>query len=182
MAKTSDYTLDLLTDTFKDGQLIKVMRPSGAVIAPLQPDIYTVEGTISKALFAYAIPYIWSFAGTRAFIINSGYDCDIEIDLENAEDIYLSTDLMNSTGLFMTLNCTILLIPMGKASSCRDIEDGTCYDSIFSKSLGLSTLDGLIFGGVILSDLITSSLNTYVGNGNANGASKPDLTDSATNQ
>ncbi len=71
-----------------------------------------------------------------------------------------------------------LVNPSGEAQDCTSC-DGcttTCYHSLFSPPPGIDSLDGLRFGGVTVSDLITGSVRTYIQNGNENGGATTDPT------
>ncbi|KAH8649335.1 hypothetical protein BX600DRAFT_388677 [Xylariales sp. PMI_506] len=173
----SDDSTSLLTSLIANGQLIE-----GAVGGVAEyPDVTAgdttqaaLQASISKALFAFAIPQLWAIAGTRAFILDSGYDCGT-IDPEGD---YLSTDTMHATAGCYDGNGKLyyLVYPKGDAEDC-DGGDGTatsCTDNSFSAPPGIDTLDGTRFGGVSVTDLIVGSVRTYIQNGNTNGGAQTD--------
>jgi hypothetical protein len=170
----SDTTL--ITALIAGGQFIE----GGVNGAQRDPDVTaggttqaTLEAAIAKSMFAFAIPALWGLAGTRAFVLDSGYDCGTV----DPETDYLSTSTMHTTAGCYNGKLYYLVNPDGDAQSCSVTDHTTiCTDNEFSVPPGISTLDGTRFGGVTVTDLITGSLRTYIQNGNANGGAQTDPT------
>ncbi|KAK3934563.1 putative glycoside hydrolase [Diplogelasinospora grovesii] len=172
----SDNSVALLTTLVADGHFIEG-GINGAIVAPdigVEPTLADLQASISKAFFAFGIPSLWSVAGTRAFILDSGYDCGT-VDPESG---YLNTDTMHKTAGCYNGKLYYLVNPDGDAQSCSG-GDGvavSCSDNDFSAPPGIDALDGSRFGGVTVSDLITGAVRTYMQNGNANGGAQTDPT------
>lgn len=179
----SDASVSLLTSMIADGQLIE-----GAVgNVATEPDLTAggttqaaLQASIAKAIFAFSIPKLWGLAGTRAFVMDTGYDCGTV----DPETDYLTTDTMEATaGCYDgTGKLYYLVYPKDSAQDCSGSDGAavSCPDNSFSVPPGLDTLDGSRFGGVTVSDLIIGSVRTYIQNGNANGGAQTDLTDDAS--
>ncbi|KAK8139989.1 hypothetical protein PG984_000055 [Apiospora sp. TS-2023a] len=169
--------LDLLTTMISDGKLI-----DGTVDnVLLSPDITAggvtaseLAGNLAKALFAFAIPQLWSLAGTRAFVLDSGYDCGVIDPMSR----YLSVDAQHATAGCFQGKLYYLVDPNGEAHTCNGGDGAavSCEDSTFSVPPGLDTLDGSRFGGVRRDDLIAGSVRTYLQNGRQNGGAATDPT------
>lgn len=88
----SEESIDRLTTLISDGKLV-----SGKSGPMPDPNEATTHGelvdSITKSLFAFAIPAIWSFSNRHPFVIDSGYSCGAEYPLEK----YMSKKTMNAT-------------------------------------------------------------------------------------
>ena len=173
--------IDLLTSLIADGHMIEGSVNGAAAYPDVTADGTTqaeLRASISKAFFAFGIPALWSVAGTRAFILDSGYDCGTT----DPESEYLSDDTMHKTYGCYNNKLYYLVYPKGEAQDCSSCEGCavTCTDNDFSAPPGIDTLDGTRFGGVKVSDLISGAVRTYIQNGNANGGEQTDPTNSGS--
>jgi hypothetical protein len=186
MGNATEMALQSLFDG-KDPTLLTSLIANGQMIAgsvrgvSTSPDVNaggtteaTLQASISKAIFAFSIPQLWSLAGTHAFILDSGYDCGT-IDPESD---YLDTGTMHDTAGCYSGKLYYVVYPSGGALDCSgsDGNAGACVDQKFSTPPGITTLDGTRFGGVTVSDLIVGSVRTYIQNGKANGGPRTDPT------
>ena len=172
--------LAALTNLISDGKLIE-----GAVNGSesLPPTDYhgsatALEESIATAFFAFAIPALWNFSSTYAFVVDSGASCDTSNPLAE----YMSADDMTASGYCYNNDMYYLVYPHDSESDgCTTGSDGVedCDDYIFAAVPGIQSLDGT-FGGVTLAELIVGALNTYASNGNANGGAIADPANSGT--
>jgi hypothetical protein len=175
----SDASIDLLTSLVSDGHFIEG-GVNGAIQAPNfhagadDTTLADLQASISKAFFAFGIPSLWSVAGTKAFILDSGYDCGVV----DPETHYMDTNTMHQTAACYNGKLYYLVNVDGSAQTCTTSDKGItqCVDNHFSAPPGIDTLDGARFGGVKVSDLVTGAVRTYMQNGNANGGAATDPT------
>ncbi|KAI0014005.1 putative necrosis-inducing factor-domain-containing protein [Xylariaceae sp. FL0662B] len=174
-------SVSLLTTVIADGQMIAGAVPEGSTDPDIGGDRETtraeLRARIYKSLFAFGIPVLWALAGTRPFIMDSGYDCAAVDPMGD----WLRPETMHQTWGCYQNRLYYLADPSGDAQTCIPCPapgcPPTCTDNFFSAPPGVDTLDGSPrFGGITVSDLITGSVRTYIQNGNANGGAPTDLT------
>jgi hypothetical protein len=153
----SDSSISTLTTLLSDGKLIEggwSSMPTGEPNATGN----SINHMIAKAFFGYAIPALWSAAGTHAFIIDSGYACGTTDPIGQ----YMDADTMHKTWACNPSNNQLYYLawPSGDAEDCSvtgggDSGSGTsCSDNLFSAPPGIDSLDGTQFGGITVSDLV----------------------------
>ncbi len=71
----TDSSISILTSLIANGHLIEGAGIEFPSITGSGVTLAELRASISKAFFAFAIPSLWSVAGTRAFILDSGYNC-----------------------------------------------------------------------------------------------------------
>jgi hypothetical protein len=132
-----------------------------------------LAGDIAKSFFGYAIATVWPLAGTKAFVLASGYDCGAAPTIAT-----LTTDVISQTAGCYNGKQYYLVYPSGGATVCSENCEPhcttDCVPNTFSAPPGIGTLDGSRWGGVTVTDLIAGSVRTYTQNGNANGGPKTD--------
>lgn len=158
----------VLTSLIQNGQLIEGLGgedPSGGLTST------QLQANIGKAFFSFAIPSVWTVAGTRAFILDANLPCGII----NPEGAFMSVETQESTWGCVNGRLYYLVYPQGPAQTCTKKRDAlnvpppSCKVNFFEKPPGLEALDGTSFAGVNRSDLITGSVNKYLVNNMQNG-------------
>ncbi|KAL7939413.1 glycoside hydrolase family 18 protein [Trichoderma chlorosporum] len=144
---------------------------------------------INKAFFGFAIPALWTVAGTSAFVVDSGYACGTVNPLTQ----YMTEDTQEATYACFDGNLYYLVYPDGDWHDCADEDVALsvdtveppppeCTPSYFTAPPGLDTLGTGPWGNISLYDLIAGSVNTYNANGKANGAPSANPSDQQTLQ
>ncbi|KAF4961834.1 hypothetical protein FSARC_10042, partial [Fusarium sarcochroum] len=136
-----------------------------------------LQTSIEKSFYGYTIPMLWNLTKTHAFVIDSGYNCLEEYPLED----YLSKATMDATNACYGGTRYYLVHVKGDAESCSCKPPNTqceCVNNKFSVPPGLDSLDGQLFGGIKVSDLIGGAVRTYNQNGKKNVLAEYDLTGS----
>ncbi|KAJ5947147.1 Glycoside hydrolase superfamily [Penicillium verhagenii] len=162
----SSASITLLTTLISDGKLIEGSGASPETgYDPTTSTTTDVEGFIGTAFFGYAIPALWTAAGTAAFVIDSGYACSAQNPLTD----YMTDSTQEATYACYNDNLYYLVYPDGTYEGCTGNDEEACSQSYFTAPPGLDTLSNATWGGITLANLIEGSVNTYVANGNANG-------------
>ncbi|KAL4877049.1 hypothetical protein BJY04DRAFT_231180 [Aspergillus karnatakaensis] len=176
----SDSSIELLTELISDGKLIEGDGET-VFVPPTDPDELpedTASGlrrSLSHTFYGFAIPTLWTVSGKYPFVVDSGFDCNAE----NPLDDYLKDETMETTGTCFEGKLYFLAHPDGEAFTC---DDSHCTDNQFSSLPGVDTLDGDIFGGITVEDIIKGSVRTYQANGNTNGGKTADPEDGSTQE
>ncbi|EHK19253.1 glycoside hydrolase family 18 protein [Trichoderma virens Gv29-8] len=185
----SEASIALLGTMIGNGNLLECDGSSPSQSDPSDNSTYTdIEKYVTRAFFGFAIPAIWTVSGAAAFVVDSGYPCGTV----NPLGLYMSNDTAEATYSCHNGNLYYLVSVAGDYHSCtgEDIAltidtvnppPPPCTDSLFTAPVGLDSL-GSKWGGITVSDLIAGSVNTYVANGNANGAPAANPADSQTIQ
>ncbi|KAH8703812.1 hypothetical protein BGW36DRAFT_288853 [Talaromyces proteolyticus] len=145
------------------------------------PDAETLISSITSALYAYAIPAIWSAARYNVFVIDSGSSCGTI----NPITKYMTTeDQEASWGCYPSSTGELYYLAMPVSSqfpaSCgSNPPDGRCPEVPFTAPPGLSALTGdtQVWGAVTRQLIIQGAVRSYQKNNNANGGIAPDLGD-----
>lgn len=166
-----DDSIKTLTTLISDGKMIEGKEPAGIGPSDHRDSDIALQNSIARAIFAYAIPAIWSVSGVFPVVLDSGYPCGTTDPLGD----YLSPDTMHAVWGCHQNKLYYLATPKGDAESCpASDEDSHCSGNFFSAPPGLDSLDGTRFGGVNVSMLIQGAVKTYIANGNQNGAGVAD--------
>ncbi|KAK1753647.1 hypothetical protein QBC47DRAFT_415416 [Echria macrotheca] len=171
--------IEQLTTIMSSGRMFNADRSNDKNLIDTPPQ-NTFLYDIRRASFGFAIPALWSAASTGAFVMDSGFDCSSNNN-NPLVPAHMSEQTADATGACIDNKMYYLVSPDAGGS-------GT-----FSPPPGLDLLAGEDspdpavkingrFGGVNASDLISGSVQTFVKNGNKNGASLPDITDLAVLQ
>ncbi|TPX08096.1 uncharacterized protein E0L32_010163 [Thyridium curvatum] len=156
--------LDRIEKAIADGKLNDGSGQQAAGTA----DEPTLRANIQKSFFAYAIPALWKVSSAWAFVVDSGFGCNVDKPLKK----YLDDKTMDATGYCFEGNMYYLVRVEGNAQDCGE---GGCLDRMFSTPPGLDSLDGTNFGGVTKEILIKGSVRTYIQNGKKNGGGGADV-------
>ncbi|KAH6631034.1 hypothetical protein B0J18DRAFT_379787 [Chaetomium sp. MPI-SDFR-AT-0129] len=130
-----------------------------------------LKETIGKAFFGFAIPAIWRASNNYAFVIDSGYACNVDRPLP----AFLEDNTMNATGACVDGMRYYLVAPTGNPLACSCPSDNTdghecpiaCDHNKFSAPPGLDQLGGR-FGGVTVEDLTTAAVRAWIAKGKDN--------------
>lgn len=152
-------SISILSTLIQNGAF---MPGGGESINPYADDqtITDLENAILKGFYGFAIPSVWTAAGSAPFVMTINEACDT-IDNSNSIYNYLTDDGAIANGCFQNLMYYLVYPPDGK-----DRFDALPGSSDLATSQGQTTP----WGGVTVQDLITGSLNSYTANGNQNGA------------
>ncbi|KAM5447956.1 hypothetical protein McanCB56680_008038 [Microsporum canis] len=172
----SDKSIAMLTGIISDGKLIDGKVDGDFKRHESGPKY---DAAIARTIFGFAIPAIWTAAGTFPFVIDSGYPCGTIDPL----DTYLSVETMHATASCVDDKLYYLASPNGEAQTCTitGVGQQECHNSKFSAPPGIEFLNhGNSYKGVTLDDLIKGSVNTYKQNGGRNGGKVADPDDAGT--
>ncbi|AEO59465.1 glycoside hydrolase family 18 protein [Thermothelomyces thermophilus ATCC 42464] len=172
----SETSLNILWDVMSDGKLIEGMPPPGSGPPPDPGNIHNeLQANVKKSIYAFAIPNLWRVSQTFAFILDSGFGCDVEKPLQD----YLEDETMEATGACVDGKRYYLVAPIGESRTCDWVNgmwDCTLSNK-FSAPPGLDRL-GADFGYLTKEDFIKGSIRTWLKNGKRNaGGGMPDVTD-----
>ncbi|KAL6887059.1 glycoside hydrolase family 18 protein [Trichoderma evansii] len=185
----SETSIALLGTMIGNGNLLECDGTSPSQSDPSDNSTYTdIENYVTRAFFGFAIPALWTVSGAAAFVVDSGYPCGTV----NPLGLYMSNDTAEATYSCYNGNLYYLVSAAGDYHSCTgedialtvdtvDPPPPPCTDSLFTAPQGLDSL-GSKWGRITVSDLIAGSVNTYVANGNTNGAPAANPADSQTIQ
>lgn len=149
-----DPSVRKLTSIISDGKFIQGDGAEPISKPPLET-LTSMEASIAKSFFAFAIPAIWHVSGQFPFVIDSGYDCGTVDPLGT----FLSAETMHATAGCYQGKLYYLASLKGAAQSCPTSVciagcSTMCSANKFSAPSGLEWLDGKSFGGVTRSDII----------------------------
>ncbi|ERS96515.1 hypothetical protein HMPREF1624_06719 [Sporothrix schenckii ATCC 58251] len=173
-------TLPILAGLINKGQMIEGATGSDSA-AGTTPNVgisnittTSVEASIERSFYAFAIPAVWRASGTGAFILDTGADCS---DL-NVASQYVPLNIQKQAMGCIDNHLYFLVFPDGKSPDSCNAED--CWNDGFSLPAGVDVLDGSSWGGVTVTDIVNGSVRTYIANGHKNGGYSADPTDTST--
>jgi len=124
----------------------------------------TLQNSIELAFYTYTIPAVWSFSGTRVFVIDAGYPCGTKNPLSGSgpEGTGLDNGVAEATYVCYNGDIYYLVYPKDDEESCGicnlQVTAGCvipCVYNSFSAPPGLDKLvEGNPYGGVTLPDLV----------------------------
>ncbi|KAL2173022.1 uncharacterized protein P884DRAFT_273605 [Thermothelomyces heterothallicus CBS 202.75] len=157
-------------------RVIEGHAPTGKRGPPDPGNIHNeLQANVKKSIYAFAIPNLWGVSQTFAFILDSGFGCDVEKPLQD----YLEDETMEATGACVDGKRYYLVAPIGESRTCDWVNgmwDCTLPNK-FSAPPGLERL-GADFGYLTKEDFIKGSIRTWLKNGKRNaGGGMPDVTD-----
>ncbi|EFE34865.1 class V chitinase, putative, partial [Trichophyton benhamiae CBS 112371] len=180
----SDTSITTLTDIISDGKLIDGRKDNQDDVSVLntRADAPMYDAGIARIVFGFAIPTIWTAAGTFPFIIDSGYLCGTIDPL----DSFLSVETMHATASCVDDKLYYLASPKGDARVFVPHPRGSggyYRNNKFSAPPGVEFLNhGNSFKGVTLDDIVKGAVNTYKQNGGRNGGNVADPSDAGTRE
>lgn len=80
-----DDSIETLTDPISGGKLIPG-RSKSPPASSSDSSVVDLETNIAKSFFGYSLPALWSASRTYGFIIDSGYSCSENDQLEDYLD------------------------------------------------------------------------------------------------
>jgi hypothetical protein len=135
---------------------------------------------LAKTFFGYSIPALWRASANYAFVLDSGFGCDVDKPLHD----YLDEDTMEATGACVDGRQYYLVHPAGDSKVCRCAgtdENGCqfeCSNNKFSAPPGIEDLSR--FGNTTKEDIIAGVVHTWVMKGKKNGGRVTDAITTAT--
>lgn len=174
----TDTSIETLTALISDGKFVEgssiSIHPPPGNSDDLPDDTATaLQKTISKTFFGFSIPAIWTVSGKYPFVIDAGYSCDHEDDM----DFYLTKDTMELTKVCYQNKRYYLASPDGDSYDCWY---GGCAKASFSTLPGVDSMGQGSFGNVTVAEIIIGSVRTYMQNGETNGGAAADPADHGT--
>ncbi|EFE44221.1 class V chitinase, putative [Trichophyton verrucosum HKI 0517] len=178
----SDASIATLTGIISDGKLIDGRKDNQDDVSVLntRADAPMYDAGIARIVFGFAIPSIWTAAGTFPFVIDSGYPCGTIDPL----DSFLSVETMHATASCVDDKLYYLASPKGDAREYVPYPRGSggyYRNNKFSAPPGVEFLNhGNSFKGVTLDDIVKGAVHTYKQNGGRNGGKVADPGDAGT--
>ncbi|KAL4899490.1 hypothetical protein BDW74DRAFT_171529 [Aspergillus multicolor] len=179
----TEESLDVMWQAMRNGQLIEGAFETGEPDEQRYNESDHLTGNIEKCIFGWSIPALWRESEAYTFIINAGHNCGEG----NKHSDYIDDETAEETGVCVDGKQYYIVYPEGDANECeceRVTDLGPCQticrDQKFSVPPGLDALDGTRFGGISKENLVTGSVNTWVDNGEENGAGSADPEDRMT--
>lgn len=174
----TDQGIETLTELISDGKFVEgssvSIHPPPSDPDQLPPDTTSaLQKSISKAFFAFAIPSIWTVSGRFPFVVDAGYSCDHEDDM----NFHLDDDTMQLTKACYQHKRYYLATAYGKPTDCTY---GSCSKNAFPAPPGVDSMGQGSFGNVTVEEVIIGSVRTYLANGETNGGPAADAEDQAT--
>ncbi|SCV50154.1 uncharacterized protein FFFS_09366 [Fusarium fujikuroi] len=164
----SKENTDLLFTAITDGQMLETKHQDLGVDA--------IQALVSKALFAELVPLAWQLSSSELgpVVIDSEQGCGDKPNVKHmSSKNYVSSGVCVGSTMYYLIGCT------GEARTCDESHGSFnpgCTDNFFSSLPGLADLTGseTAFGGLTKEDIVNGAVNSFVGNGNANGWSMLD--------
>ncbi|KAJ0152877.1 Berberine bridge enzyme-like 21 [Fusarium oxysporum f. sp. albedinis] len=164
----SKENTDLLFTAITDGQMLETKHQDIGVDA--------IQAFVSKALFAELVPLAWQLSSSELgpVVIDSEQGCGDKPDVKHmSSKSYGSSGVCVDSKMYYLIGCT------GEARTCDESHGSFnpgCTDNFFSSLPGLDDLTGseTAFGGLTKEDIVNGAVNSFAGNGNANGWSMLD--------
>ncbi|KAF4460291.1 DUTPase [Fusarium albosuccineum] len=156
---------DLFSGEEKNLNALFGMINDGSSITQLKIGDQDVLATVEKLLYGYMIPHAWAVSPDDlhpAIIASPGDDCTSYAQPDTTSKI-MNDDTAAKTHVCM--DGTIYYVVNAKSNGSVEPLPGGTFDDLSSGS----------WGGVRLDDMVTSVVNAYKQNNNANGYSLPDI-------
>ncbi|KAH6617548.1 hypothetical protein F5144DRAFT_660933 [Chaetomium tenue] len=158
-------SLDILWSSMSDGKLVTGMSGGGSSSSnDYNSDL---RAHITKTFFGFAIPHLWRYSRSYAFVMDSGLGCNED---KGPMREYIDDSVMKKTGACIDGRQYYLVYPADEA--CDDLVCGE--KNKFSPPPGLDALGGITWGGIQTADLIKGSVRTWLQNGKKNGGALAD--------
>ncbi|KFZ12066.1 hypothetical protein V501_04388 [Pseudogymnoascus sp. VKM F-4519 (FW-2642)] len=143
----------------------------GNTIEPIPQSIMVLDA--KRVFYGFIITQIWAISGTAAFVLDTGYSCTTPFTPPR----HLPANVI-PTCYTPTNRVYYLVAAIGDAQDCScESNCGSggkgCLENDFKVPPGVTTLDGIRWGGVTKEDIIIGSVATFVANGNKNGGGRP---------
>ncbi|KAF2160117.1 glycoside hydrolase family 18 protein [Zasmidium cellare ATCC 36951] len=166
--KGDNSSISILSTLIQNGNF---MPGSGGVphTTPSDETITDLENAILKGFYAFAIPSLWTAAGYAPFVMTLNEPCD-SFDANTIYN-YLTKEAATANACYNNELYYLVYPP----------DSGQRFD-ILPGSGGLAPDEDRTtpWGGVTVEDLILGSINSFVANGNQNGAPVADPSNSQT--
>ncbi|KAL5043632.1 pectate lyase superfamily protein-domain-containing protein [Aspergillus fruticulosus] len=168
----SDKSIATLTKAIKDGQLIDGLIGEGTTQLP-RYSRREMEDLIKASFFSYAIPQVWQESSRSVFWLDTdGHPCD---DDSNPVSDYIFDATAEATKACYQGKTYYLVYPEGTASNTCQTPgggQGTCRPYRFDAPPGVEMTQNY---GVLLDDMLASSIHSYNENNGKNGWDLKDL-------
>lgn len=114
---------------------------------------------MEQAMYATLMPYAWSLSNEalHPFVMDTGYDCS-DTYPKYFHD-YISEDTANSMAVCIDDSLYYLVDAVACNTDCSGVHgvgSTVCSPTKFSAPVGIDTLDGSNWGGITITNLVTS--------------------------